>query len=207
MANQGTPRDVAHFNRWAEKYEQSSFQRFIDRVHDAMLEAVAAEGPDPTRVLDVGCGTGRLLRKVRERWPRAQLIGVDPAEGMIAAARRLAADVTFCVAPAESIPVEAGSIDLALSALSLHHWADQPRGLREVARALRPGGILCLADIAIPRWVSRLLRSGAQGPAGIRRLMGQAGFELRSERRMLARAILIVTGGRPGPAAGPRTDL
>jgi ubiquinone/menaquinone biosynthesis C-methylase UbiE len=207
MVDRGTQRDVVHFDRWAEKYEHSSLQRFIGRVHDAMLEMVAAEGPSPARVLDVGCGTGRLLRKVGERWPGAQLIGIDPAEGMIAAARQLAPEITFTVAPAESIPVQAGSIDVAFSALSQHHWADQLQGLREVARTLGPGGILCLADLTMPRWISRLLRSRVRSPAAIRRLMAQAGFEIDRQRRMLARVILIVTGRRARTAVEPRNDL
>ncbi len=162
---------------------------------------MACEGNAPDSVLDVGCGTGRLLRKVGQRWPNSRLIGVDPAEGMISVARRLAPSVSFHVASAESIPVAAASIDLALSAISFHHWGNQLQGLHELARALRPGGYLCLADITMPRWVSKLGHSTAQRPAAIRRLIDQAGLELQVQRLILARVIIVAVAVKPAAAA------
>src|SRR3990172_1191495 len=117
---------------------------------------------------------------------------------MIAVARRLAPDVSFHVAPAESIPVAPSSIDLAFSAISLHHWADQLQGLREVARTLRPGGLVCLADIAVPRWISKVLHSRAQNAEGIRQLVTQAGLELQEQRHILAHVIFIILARSPG---------
>jgi len=201
MVRQDEVRDVEHFSRWADTYEHSRIQRYIDRIHDAMLEAVASERGAPESVLDVGCGTGRLLRNVRRRWPSARLVGVDPADGMIAVARRLAPNVDFRVAPAESLPVADASIDLAFSAVSFHHWTDQLRGLREVARTLRPGGRLCLADIRMPGWVSKLLRSKAQSAHRMRRLIDQAGLELQAQRMIYARVILVTTALKRATAA------
>lgn len=75
--------DVQDFNRRAATYEDSPRQDIIfDRVQRAVLE-LAQNEDEPKTVLDVGCGTGRLLRKTQEKWPNARLIGVDPAEGMI----------------------------------------------------------------------------------------------------------------------------
>lgn len=189
--------DVERFSRWAGGYDRARFQRHIARIHDAMLATVADDPSSPTEILDVGCGTGRFLGKAGRRWPSARLVGVDPAEGMIAVARRLAPDVSFHIAPAESLPVAPSSIDLAFSAISLHHWANQLRGLREVAQALRPGGLVCLADIAVPRWIAKVLHSRAQNAEGIRRLVAQAGLELEGERHILAHVIFIVVARRP----------
>jgi ubiquinone/menaquinone biosynthesis C-methylase UbiE len=134
------------------------------------------------------------------QWPQAKLTGIDPTGDMIAVARGLAPSVSFHVASAESIPVADGSIDLAVSSISLHHWGDPAEGLREVARTLRPGGRLCLADLSLPRLVARLLRSGARTPAALRSLVTDAGLEVRELRVILARVIVIVAAVKPGSA-------
>jgi len=69
----------------------------------------------------VGCGTGRLLRKVQHCWLEAVLIGVDPARGMVEQAQRLAPGITFLMAPAERLPLPDAAVDLVLSTLSFHH--------------------------------------------------------------------------------------
>jgi len=121
------------------------------------LVAAGMDGTPPRALLDVGCGTGRLLRRAAERWPGARLVGVDPAQGMIDAARRLTPGATFHQGQGEALPLEDASVDAAFSTISFHHWADQPAGLREVRRVLRPGGRFCLVDITLPRFVAPVI--------------------------------------------------
>jgi ubiquinone/menaquinone biosynthesis C-methylase UbiE len=146
------------FNRWSSTYEESWAQRFLfEPVHWGVLNMVE-EGAVPEAVLDVGCGTGRLLRKARERWPEAKLLGVDSAEGMIEKARQLTPGAVFYVDKVESLPLSDASIDLAFSTLSYHHWSDKLEGLRQIERVLRPAGRLFLADVAIPFGLSLFIR-------------------------------------------------
>src|SRR5271165_595488 len=126
-------RDVRHFEEWSRTYEGSWMQnRLFNRVHLAVLE-LAAPLPPPAQVLDVGCGTGRLLRAAGMRWPEAELIGVDPAQGMVDEARRLTPAATFRRGLAESLPLPDASVDLAVSTLSSHHWRDPGKGVGEIA--------------------------------------------------------------------------
>ncbi|HZC04178.1 MAG TPA: class I SAM-dependent methyltransferase [Ktedonobacterales bacterium] len=175
-------RDVRHFERWSQSYEGSWMQRrLFSRVHTAVLD-LAASLSAPASVLDVGCGTGRLLRTAAARWPYAQLIGVDPAQGMVDVARKLTPDATFYRGLAESLPLPDASVDLVFSTLSFHHWADQTAGVREIARALRPGGHFILADFAPPNGLARLRVTGRALPAADRlRVFAAAG--LRVERQ------------------------
>jgi ubiquinone/menaquinone biosynthesis C-methylase UbiE len=198
--------DVERFNRWADTYESFWGRRFFDRIHQATLDLVAwDEEIRPGTILDVGCGTARLLRAAARRWPGARLIGVDPAEAMVTVARRLTPDAEFHVAGAESLPLPDATADVALSTISFHHWEDQAAGLREVARVLRPGGRFCLADVSLPAWLAKLVRHpGARSTAVIKAYFSQAGMQIRAQRRMLARMVLVTVGRKnAGPAEPP----
>ena len=195
---------VQHFNRWSDSYERSLAQPFFfDRVHGAVLNLVAGHcrGREPETVLDVGCGTGRLLRRVGQRWPAARLIGVDAAEGMVEAARRLTPNATLSVAVAESLPLPDASVDVALSTLSFHHWNDQSAGVREIARVLRPGGCFVLADIPGTPGYTWIIRhfpvpDRPATPAEIRSFFAQAGLQLRTQQRALLGAVLITAAAK-----------
>ena len=149
-------RDAQRFDRWAPHYDKTWTQRIFFRpVHEGALEVAGALVPRPARILDVGCGTGALLRLAARRFPAAELVGVDPSAEMIKMAN--ASDpqegrLRFVRAPAESLPLTSGYFDLALSTISFHHWADQSHGLQEVSRLLVSGGVFLLADHFVISW-------------------------------------------------------
>jgi len=143
------PDDHGHFDRWSASYERSPMQWLLfDRVHHGVLARIPASYK-PTAILDMGCGTGRLLRRMQSRWPDAQLVGADVAEGMVAQARAQTPNARIEHAPAERLPLANGAVDLVTSTASFHHWSDQAQGVREAARVLRPGGLFVLADMAL----------------------------------------------------------
>jgi ubiquinone/menaquinone biosynthesis C-methylase UbiE len=147
--------------------------------------------------MDVGCGTGRLLRKAKQQYPHARLVGVDAAEKMIQQAAMLLPEAEFHVAMAEALPLPDASVDLAFSTLSFHHWADQAKGISEVARVLRPQGRFLLADIVIPRWLSLFVRHFRyNNPARIREMFTQARLtvDLLQQPWRWSRVLLIITG-------------
>ncbi len=174
--------DVGRFGRWAPTYEKSSMQRWLfGPAHARMLDLLTAYGPatSPRRVLDVGCGTGRLLRAAGARWPGADLVGVDAAAGMVEEARRLNPGARFENAAAESLPFPDGSADLVLSSISFHHWADQAKGVREIARLLEPGGWFCLADHEF--LLGRLWGDKVRTRGEVRAMMRAAGLEVKRQ--------------------------
>jgi ubiquinone/menaquinone biosynthesis C-methylase UbiE len=184
--------DIKHFNLLAATYDQSVMQWWYFRpIHSAMLDLLEKEKTTepPHSILDVGCGTGRLLRAASIRWPQAKLFGVDPAEQMISEAKRLNPNITFMVGKAESLPFPDQSIDLVLSSLSFHHWADQSKGLRETARVLRRGGKFCLADLTI--LLTKLIHKGVKSFKQVQTLISGAGLFVQLHRRLRMRFILI----------------
>lgn len=178
-------RGVERFGRWASTYDEDWLQpRFFGPVQEAALRRAALLAPKSRRVLDVGCGTGALLRKVAERLPGAELVGVDPALGMVEAARKAwwgDRTARFLRAAAERLPFADGEFDLVTSTISFHHWEDQQEGLREIRRVLAPGGSLILADIFAVSWLRAWFAvTGYRGrfrtPAEIEQMLRSAGL-------------------------------
>ncbi len=95
----------------------------------ASAELALAQVPTPHRVLDVGSGTGYLLRQLAARAPDAvELVGVDAAAPMVRVAQEATADprVRFQPGTAERLPGPDGAFDLVVNAPPpSDHWADQ----------------------------------------------------------------------------------
>lgn len=195
MATDDNKKDVEPFNRWSHTYDESWVQRYADRVHEEMLNVVTREIGAPQTILDVGCGTGRLLRKARALYPSAQLLGIDPAEGMVKVARSQIPSATIYLGAAESLPLADSSVGVVLSSISFHHWSDQLAALREISRVLRPAGCFCLADISMPAWLANLFRhSKVKSAAAVSQFFNEAGLPVKVQHRTFTRFVLLTLG-------------
>jgi ubiquinone/menaquinone biosynthesis C-methylase UbiE len=193
-------RDVALFERWAPSYDRSVLQPLLFApTHVAVLDAAAAAGSRPNDVLDVGCGTAALLERALAAWPGAHFVGIDAAPRMIAEARHKHVGdprFRFEVGDAAELPLEAASVDVTFSTLSFHHWSRQTRGLREIARVLRPRGLFVLADIR-PIWLLRPLMSRFHDAGARTQLFEGAGLGVIDQRRpMRFGGQVLITVGR-----------
>ena len=104
---------------------------------------------DPSRILDIGCGTGLFFEELRKRFPRPQLVGIDIAHAMLRKAQArtprwkrvlgLRAPRLAC-ADAEHLPIAAGAMQMVFSNLALQ-WTRPDAVFREAARVLDTGGL------------------------------------------------------------------
>jgi trans-aconitate 2-methyltransferase len=126
----------------AEAYHQVSNPHINWGV--PVLARLPLEGDE--RVMDVGCGTGRLTEKLLERLPRGHVVAIDLSENMLQTARayltaRFAGQVTFVRTDAASLPFE-NVADAIFSTATLHWILDHEGLFRSLYRALKPGGRL-----------------------------------------------------------------
>lgn len=103
------------------------------------------------RVLDVGCGTGDLLRVLAPLVTPGSAVGIDLSETMIAEAKRRssgsASNVSFQVGNALDLPFESGSFDRVLATQVLLHIPDPWAALAEMCRVLAPTGLVAFGEI------------------------------------------------------------
>ena len=131
----------------------------------------------PLDGLDLGSGTGRFSPLLADTF--GPVVGVEPSAGMRETAESLSEhpDVQYASGGAEEIPLGDASVDYCLMFLVWHHVADPTRGAAEIARVLRPGGVLlCRAqfsDLMPDLWWLRHFPRGAEVDAAMYRPLAE----------------------------------
>jgi ubiquinone/menaquinone biosynthesis C-methylase UbiE len=122
----------------AETYDRLSDSQFEGGKR--LVERIGIR--EGSRVLDVGCGTGRLTRFIADKVGGAgKVVGIDPLPERIAVAREHAPGIPFDVGQAEDLSAFADeSFDVVCMSAVFHWFADKPKALAEARRVLRPGG-------------------------------------------------------------------
>ena len=133
---QDEPDYYNEFSDWYEDHRHGGYHDLIDDLESDLLRKYVM-GRD---VLEVGCGTGLILRRVEPLARRA--IGVDLSEGMLSQAAARGLDVVE--ADARALPFADGSFDVTCSFKMLAHVPNVEKAVREMTRVTRPGGHLLL---------------------------------------------------------------
>ena len=129
------------FNRWAKEGLGEGMENHHLPVVTPTLELMDLQPQDS--VLDLGCGTGWLARRIAEIVRDGQVTGVDVSDEMIRRAQAASAGIPnlkFLRGTAEEIPAPAASFNHVISVESAYYWNQPGRGIHEILRVLRPGG-------------------------------------------------------------------
>ena len=154
-----TPPAVGSFDGLAEVYD-----RFRTGYAPELYDAILRHGLRlPAHVIDLGCGTGLVSAELVARG--CTVTGVDVSEPMLERARKRVPSGTFVSSRAEELPFGDAAFDAATSGQAFH-WFDQARALAEVARVVRPGGVVAV-------WWKTLMRGD-----GLRLLREEVAREL-----------------------------
>jgi arsenite methyltransferase len=139
--------DAATQERLADVLETRGADAQQQQMRDAFLAEIGFSAG--ARVLDVGCGTGVLTRRVA-RWSNVDtVVGVDVAPSLLDRARALCAalpNVAFEEGDATALPFADASFDVVVLDSTLSHVPDAERAVSEAARVLRPNGVLAVFD-------------------------------------------------------------
>jgi demethylmenaquinone methyltransferase/2-methoxy-6-polyprenyl-1,4-benzoquinol methylase/phosphoethanolamine N-methyltransferase len=209
---QAAPHTEGHAVRWARLYDLGTTLLSFGRLSALHRKVVELAGVAPgERVLDVGCGPGRLaILAASIVGPAGEASGIDPAPEMVELARAKAARAgvrtRFDVGVIEALPYPDDHFHVVLSSLMLHHLpgALKRRGLAEVGRVLQPGGRFVAVDFgAIPAGgVGHLLcvlrlRTGWDHAESLRDMLRETGFDAVEVGPTGGRGVAFVRGRKP----------
>lgn len=199
---------------------------------EELLDTDTAGTTAVSRVLDVGSGPGVMSCLLARRFPRAEVVAVDQAAGLLERARRRAAAqgltdrLRTLRAQLPHDLAALGSAELIWTGHAVHHLGDQQAALDALAAHLRPGGLLAVAERGLPlRFLPRDIGMGRPGlQARLDAAVEEAYAQMRADlpgstavvedwSAMLSRAGLVPTGtrtfltDRPAPLAPEARDL
>ena len=144
------------FSKRAVAYDDGFEGRASRRFYNLLLREV--ELHPGSVVLDVGCGTGALLKKLAGK---CEIVGygIDMEENMITEAKKKSPRLSFQIASCDKIPFGNNAFDVVIACMAYHHFSNKDGFAREAARILKLGGILYIADPRFP-WLVRKAMNG-----------------------------------------------
>src|SRR5215469_2783495 len=183
------------FNRWAEAGRGEGMERDHLPIVLPMLEKMRIAARD--NVLDVGCGSGWLARRMANLAPEGRVVGMDISDEMIGLARRTSAEqenILYVTGEVAEIPWEAKFFHHAISVESAYYWPDPRAGIRDIFRVLRPGGAMWMLinyyrdNVHCHQWGSLLaVETQLLAASEWMEIMREAGFAQVEEERVVDR--------------------
>jgi len=151
------------FGKWFLRTETWTVH-VLERAMQDLVRLIPQRRASYPVVVDVGCGGGRSLQKLQQRFAPAQLIGIDIDPGMLEvsaqAAARDSVPVTLIAGSSSRLPLQSNSVDLLFCHQTFHHLVEQEQAIQEFFRVLKPGGIMLFAESTrqyIESWIIMLL--------------------------------------------------
>lgn len=135
------------FSERAEKYDDGFEGKFSQKFYQALLSQIKIKSSKT--VLDVGCGTGYLLRKIDDSH-RINGYGIDVEENMIQVAKKQCPKMNIQQSTCEETPFDNDTFDLITACMAYHHFSDKQGFAKESARILKREGYLYIADPYFP---------------------------------------------------------
>ncbi|MEM8806358.1 MAG: class I SAM-dependent methyltransferase [Cyanobacteria bacterium P01_G01_bin.38] len=135
------------FNRWASTYDWLLPSVFYQAIHQRLLEYIWL--PETAHILDLGCGTGKLLNRIAKQYPQITGTGLDFSPEMLQQAQQKTTTpdrLSYVQGATDQLPLRDNQFDAVFCTISFLHYPDPAAVLTEIHRVLKPGGLFYLAD-------------------------------------------------------------
>ena len=187
------------FDVWASFYDVFFPSVFYRATHQRMLDYI--DLPPNSNVLDIGCGTGRLLQRLAREFPSLKGTGLDFSEQMLLQARRsnqYRSRLIFVQGSSSPLRFVDEQFDAVFCTISFLHYLQPDPVLAEIYRVLRPGGIFYLVDPTVIDAMGTLQLPIT--PEGIRlysptvreKMGDQVGFRCQKHQYLLGATLLSI---------------
>jgi len=185
------------FDIWANFYDLIFTTIFYQAIHQRLLEYLII--PSPALVLDLGCGTGKLLNRLASQFPQLNGIGLDLSPKMLQKARKankFHPRLIFIQGNANKLPFAENQFDAVFNTISFLHYPQPELVLTQIYRILKPNGKFYLAD-----YTNKIIGNQVPiSPGGIKfydeqireNLAHQAGLTVINHHYLLAGVILTI---------------
>ncbi|PIR43810.1 hypothetical protein COV24_01040 [candidate division WWE3 bacterium CG10_big_fil_rev_8_21_14_0_10_32_10] len=136
-----------------ESKYQSSSRRF-----NKILQIVENLRAKPSRILDLGCGTGLMSKRILDIYPDSKVYGLDVSKKAVMLGKKRYKEIHFVIGDVEgTLPFESNFFDLVISGEVIEHVKDTDVYLEEINRILKKGGYFILSTPNLASWYNRLL--------------------------------------------------
>ena len=151
----GSSQKDMNFDKSAARYD-GAYGNASRRFYRLLLSQV--ELKQGAAVLDVGCGTGAILRNMADVCP-INGYGIDMSENMIEEAKRKCPEMNIQISRCEETPFADNTFDVITVCMAYHHFSDKAGFAKEAARIIKPGGCLYIADPYFPGIIRVLMNA------------------------------------------------
>ena len=146
---------------WADRYESLWVQKYSLGPTRRAMTQILEEFVRPRKtlsVLDMGCGTGQMLREMQQKWPGEGIryLGVDVAPRMIETALEKSEAIEYLAAGIDHFQTAGESFDLIICSHSLPYYAHQEEAIAKLAGFLKKEGLLLLAQASADNYYDKL---------------------------------------------------
>ena len=188
MSNINERLSARKYDSIAKRYDKTSEGKYTARFGRLILGLCTPAGGD--KVLDVGCGNGRLINDISQK-ARIVAFGVDVSPNMIEICRQKYGKIIFKVASGENLQFDDNSFDWITVCCVVHHMENPWNFFSEARRVLKPGGTLIVGEPLYPFGlrqffdiaISPFLKAGDNKLFSYKRLAGcftESGFEINT---------------------------
>jgi ubiquinone/menaquinone biosynthesis C-methylase UbiE len=140
-------RKQGFFDNWANNYDCLLTSVFYQAVHQRIFDYITLN--DNSYILDLGCGTGKLFRRLATQFPTLSGVGLDLSENMVKQAKlrnQFPERIRFKQGNAENLPFENNTFEGVFNTISFLHYPHPQKVFDEVSRVLKKDGYFYLAD-------------------------------------------------------------